>query len=54
MNFYKKVYAGYVNPFTGRAIESEADYIAYTQQAEKEAKSERLKDSGIDRTCFLK
>lgn len=52
-DFYKKVYAGYVNPFTGRAIESEADYIAYTQQAENEAKSERFKASGIDKDMLL-
>jgi len=52
-DFYRKVYAGYVNPFTGRAIESEADYIAYTEQAENEEKNEKLKASGIDRDTLL-
>ena len=52
-DFYRKVYAGYVNPFTGGAIESEADYIAYTKQAEDEAKNERLRASGIDKDVLL-
>jgi len=52
-DFYRQVYSGYVNPFTERAIESEADYIAYTEQAEKEMRNETLKASGIDKDLLL-
>lgn len=50
--FYRQQYAGYLNPYTGRPIESEADFLDYQQAFEAEEQERRLGEMGIDPTML--
>lgn len=45
---YARIYAGQVNPYTGKPIQSEADYNAYIQQHTME----QLKQANVDPNMF--
>jgi len=46
--FYRRQYAGFLNPYTQKPIETEADFQAYTQAFEAEEQQRRLAEAGID------
>lgn len=50
--FYKQQYAGFINPYTQKPIETEADYHAYMQAFEAEEQQRKLDAMGVDQNML--